>query len=168
MTSSGLSLLSSGPLVAGACLLVAAALHDCVARTVPNWVAGVLAITGLMLRATFGNLLAGTLVGLVVFVLAVLCWRRGWMGGGDVKLLAATAILVPPALAFNFITAVALFGGVLAVLYLLGRRVVPAPHGPRPRGFLARVLRIERWRIHRGGPLPYACAIAAGGLFVLL
>jgi prepilin peptidase CpaA len=33
---------------------------------------------------------------------------------------------------------------------------------------LARALRVERWRIHRGGPLPYACAIAAGGLFILL
>jgi prepilin peptidase CpaA len=33
---------------------------------------------------------------------------------------------------------------------------------------LARALRVEQWRIRRGGPLPYACAIAAGGLFILL
>jgi hypothetical protein len=28
-------------------------------------------------------------------------------------------------------------------------------------------LRAERWRISRGGPLPYACAIAFGFLFVV-
>ncbi len=27
-----------------------------------------------------------------VFVLSALCWRRGWMGGGDVKLLGAAAL----------------------------------------------------------------------------
>jgi hypothetical protein len=27
---------------------------------------------------------------------------------------------------------------------------------------------VERWRIRRGGPLPYACAIAAGVLFIIL
>ena len=38
-----------------------------------------------------------------------------------------------------------------------------APHGSR----LARV-RVERWRIRRGGPLPYACAIAVGFLFIVV
>jgi prepilin peptidase CpaA len=154
-------------LVGALCLLVAAA-HDVIARTAPNWTAAVLAVSGLTLRLLHGQLLAGLAVGLVVFLAAAFCWRRGWMGGGDVKLLAAAAIFVPPAESFTFITVVAVTGGLLALIYLAARRVVRAPSPVRPRGLLLRALRVEQWRIRRGGPLPYACAIAAGGLFVLL
>ena len=31
-----------------------------------------------------------------VFALGAVCWRCGWLGGGDTKLLAACAVLVPP------------------------------------------------------------------------
>jgi prepilin peptidase CpaA len=163
-----LPLLTSGLLVTGAALLVMASLHDLVARTIPNWLAGALAVLGFVLRALTGSLLGGVVAGLVVFVLAAICWRRGWMGGGDVKLLAAAAIAVPPSLVLSFITAVALCGGVLALLYLVAGRMVAPPPATRPRSLLARALRVEQWRIRRGGPLPYACAIAAGGLFILL
>ena len=163
-----LPLLTSGLLVTGAALLVMASLHDLVARTIPNWLAGALAVLGFVLRALTGSLLGGVVAGLVVFVLAAICWRRGWMGGGDVKLLAAAAIAVPPSLVLSCITAGALCGGVLALLYLVAGRMVAPPPATRPRSLLARALRVEQWRIRRGGPLPYACAIAAGGLFILL
>ena len=152
----------------GALCLLAAAVHDLIARTAPNWTAAALAISGLALRLLHGQVLAGLLVGLVVFAVAAFCWRRGWMGGGDVKLLAAAAIFVPPAEVLTFITAVTMTGGVLALIYLAARRIVRAPSPVRPRSLLARALRVEQWRIRRGGPLPYACAIAAGSLFVLL
>jgi prepilin peptidase CpaA len=170
MSHNWLSLLTSGLMLCSAGLLLLASLHDLVARTVPNWVAGALAVLGIGLRAVAGGLLAGLCAGLVVFVLAAICWRRGWMGGADVKLLGAAAIVVPPSLVVqvHFIAAVAICGGVLAVFYLIARRLVAAPRTARPRTLLARALRVERWRIHRGGPLPYACAIAAGGLFILL
>jgi prepilin peptidase CpaA len=168
MSHHWLSLVTSGLMLCSAGLLLMAALHDLAARTVPNWMAGVLAVLGLALRAVAGGLLAGLCAGVVVFVLAAICWRRGWMGGGDVKLLAASAVVVPPSLVLSFIAAVAICGGVLAVAYLIAGRLVAAPRTARPRTLLARALRVERWRIHRGGPLPYACAIAAGGLFILL
>ena len=39
----------------------------------------------------------------------------------------------------------------------------------RPRLVLpGRVLAIEAWRLKRGGPVPYAAAIAAGAILVLL
>ena len=154
-------------LVGIVCLLVAS-LHDIIARTAPNWAAGVLLLSGLALRFLNGNLLPGAAVGLVVFVLAAICWQRGWMGGGDVKLLAAASVFVPPGEALPFILAVALSGGVLALIYLLARRFVAPPASERPHTLLGRALRAERWRIRRGGPLPYACAIAVGGLLVLL
>ena len=85
-----------------------------------------------------------------------------------VKLLGAGAIAVPPGDVLTFITVMAIAGSLLAMIYLIGR-AMPAPHPTnRPASLLARALRIERRRLHRGGPLPYACAIAVGGLFVLI
>ena len=149
-------------------LFLAAALHDVIARTVPNGLALALAVTGVLARALDHHLLAGLIAGIVVFIAAALCWRRGWMGGGDVKLLGAGAIAVPPVAVPNFILVMSVTGALLAIVYLIGRSL-PAPHAtPRPTALLARALRVERRRLHRGGPLPYACAIAAGGFFVLL
>jgi prepilin peptidase CpaA len=71
-----------------------------------------------------------------------------------------------------FVVAVALAGGVLSLVYLALGHLIPAPVQLRPVGrlvgLLSRAMRLERWRLSRGGPLPYAVAIAAGGLFVLL
>ncbi len=162
------SLLTSALTLTAAGVLLAASIHDMVARTVPDWMAIALALLGLALRATAGSLPSGLLAGIIVFVLAALCWRRGWLGGADVKLLGAAAIIVSPNGVPTFIAAVALAGGVLALIYLAARRIVAAPAARRPGGLVARALRVERRRIHRGGPLPYACAIAAGFLFVVL
>jgi prepilin peptidase CpaA len=158
------------PYLAGACILlvVLAALHDLAARTVPNRLALLVAILGLLARAIQGNLVIGVAAAAAVFALAALCWSRGWMGGGDVKLLGASALAVPPVLVPTLVIVMAIAGGILSLFYLTARRLVPAPSLTRPRSFPARVLRAETWRIRRGGPLPYACAIAAGGVFVLL
>jgi prepilin peptidase CpaA len=154
--------------VASVVVLIAASLHDVIARTVPNNMAATLACISLALCALQGHLLAGIAAGTLVFALAALCWRRGWLGGGDVKLLGAAALAITPAMVPFFLAAVSLAGGVLALLYLAARHLVPLPSAKRPQGFIKRVLRVECRRIRRGGPLPYACAIAAGGLFVLL
>lgn len=148
-------------------LFVAAALHDVAARTVPNGLALALALTGVAARALDHTLIAGLIAGFVIFALAAFCWRRGWMGGGDVKLMGAGAMAVPPGGVVNFILVMSIAGALLAVVYLIGRSMPAPPPSLRPASLPARALRIERWRLHRGGPLPYACAIAAGGLFVL-
>jgi prepilin peptidase CpaA len=155
-------------LLASIAIVLAAALHDMAARTVPNWMAAALAVFGLMVQATSGHLIAGVVAGLIVFIAAAFCWRRGWMGGGDVKLLGAVAIVVPVGHVIQFVVAVTLTGATLAVIYLIARRVVPAPAARRPAWLIARAARAECWRINRGGPLPYALAIAAGFLIVTL
>jgi prepilin peptidase CpaA len=104
----------------------------------------------------------------LVFVVAVLCWFRGWLGGGDVKLLGAAALAVPVTGVASFILGVGMAGGVLALLYLLARRLVPAARVSTPGSLAARVWRAECWRIRRGGPLPYGVAIAIGGVLTLL
>jgi prepilin peptidase CpaA len=157
-------------LVLGGILLVGAALHDVAARTIPNWVSLALFGLGAVLRLVDHNLLAGLSLGLVVFAVATLCWKRGWMGGGDVKLLSAAAIFVPPVHVGDMLIAVTLAGGIVGMIYLAGRSFLsriarPAP--VRPRRLLARIMRVERRRLARGGPLPYASAIAAGTLLVI-
>jgi prepilin peptidase CpaA len=168
MLSTWSSLLSSSLVLASIAILLAAALHDIVARTVPNWMAATLALLGLASQILHGHPIAGPAAGLAVFLLAAFCWRRGWMGGGDVKLLGAAAIVVPPGDVANFVAAVTLTGALLALVYLGARRITPAPDAQRPARLVARALRAERWRIRRGGPLPYACAIATGFLFITL
>ncbi|HET6606875.1 MAG TPA: A24 family peptidase [Rhodopila sp.] len=171
MQASTFHLLTIFPLAIGIAILLAAAIHDVAARTVPNWMALALALAGLLARIADGTILPALLAGPAVFLAAAFCWRRGWMGGGDVKLLGAVATLVPPHAVFTLLAFIAFAGGGLAMLYLVGRAVAGkrkpvATH--RPAALAARVLRAEVWRIRRGGPLPYACAIAAGLLITLL
>jgi prepilin peptidase CpaA len=169
------SLLTSVPTLISAAILLAASLHDITARTVPNWMAIALLLLGLAQRGLAGSLPSGLLAGFIIFAIAAFCWRRGWLGGGDVKLLAAASLVVPPVNVPGFICAVALAGGILATMYIAARRVITATAAPAAlpghsadRGIFRRALRAERWRIRRGGPLPYACAIAAGFLIVVL
>ncbi len=162
---------AESPLIAAsAALLIAAAATDLAVRLVPNAVCALLAAAGLALRAGSGTLAAGALAAACVFALGFLCWRRGWMGGGDVKLLAAATLTVPPLAVAGWLAAVALAGGALAGLYLLlGALLPPVRSNPErnARG-LIRILRRERRRIARRGPVPYAAAIAAGTVFVLI
>ncbi|HEX3574700.1 MAG TPA: prepilin peptidase [Rhodopila sp.] len=153
--------------IAIASLLILAAARDIMTRIIPNWLPLALVVLCAALAAVNFRLLWGLGYGLAIFLLCIVLWKRGWMGGADVKLLGATAIVVAPSDAETFLLAVTLFGGLLALAYLLGRFVVPRPPAQRPLRLLPRVLRVEAWRIRHRGPLPYACAIAAGTLFVL-
>ena len=68
----------------------------------------------------------------LVFLLGWAAWRCRVMGGGDVKLLAACALLAPPAAVPGLVLAVALAGGVLALAYLALQPLVPVPALARP------------------------------------
>ena len=165
--------ISPALLLAGAGFLFFAALHDIATRTVPNGASMLLALVGLGARIMDGTFVIGLAVAATVFAIAAFLWRRGWMGGGDVKLLGASAFLVPPSRILTFIVATSLAGSLCAALYLVAGRIARAtrkaalPAIPRQTGFFSRALRAELWRMRRGGPLPYACAIAAGFLFIL-
>ena len=158
--------------VVAALLLAAAAMHDVALRIIPNAIPAALLGVGLLLRLVDGGIVSGVALAVAVFAAAVFCWRRGWMGGGDVKLLAATALVVPPFEVGSFLVLTAQVGGVLALLYLVLSRTVRLPPPGRPaaggRNVLFRILRAERWRICRGAPVPYGFAIAAGGITFLL
>jgi prepilin peptidase CpaA len=157
--------------IVGLAVLVLAALHDFAVRTVPNAYSVILFGAGAAIRLCAGGAHAlqwGLIAAAVIFAATVLFWRLGWMGGGDVKLLTSAAIFVPTMLVPTLVAATALAGGVLAIVFILGRKFAVRPAAPRPHAVLARVLRCEQWRLHRGGPLPYAAAIATGGVIATL
>jgi prepilin peptidase CpaA len=154
-------------LVCGVLLLAVAALHDVAVRTVPNWLSATVAVAGLGAQAAQGAVPGAALAAGAVFLAAGLCWRCGWMGGGDVKLLGAASLLVSPGGVPALLIATALSGGVLALPYLASRRRLAQPGAGRPAGLARRAMRAERWRLSRGGPIPYAVAIGFGAVFAL-
>lgn len=84
----------------------------------------------------------------VVFAAGVALFARGWLGGGDVKLLAACALWTGFEGLPWLIAGTTLCGAVLALFMLGARRFASA--GTRYPGLQA------------GGPLPYAVAILGG------
>jgi prepilin peptidase CpaA len=168
MSNAPMAVATVGLYAIGTTVLLFAALHDVAFRTIPNWLPTLLLGVGTLIRVQSGTLMPGLLAGLLIFTGTTICWLRGWLGGGDVKLLAACGMLVPPALAMSLLLAVALSGGLLAILYLALARVLPPITRSRPTELIRRVCRMECYRIRHRRPLPYGSAIAAGTLFVLL
>ncbi|MDE2332933.1 MAG: prepilin peptidase [Rhodospirillales bacterium] len=152
-------------------ILLVAAWNDIATRTIPDGLSLALIAVALLLRPFTDGLvpLGWSLAGaLGLFLVLALLNARGILGGGDVKLAAAMACVLPLHFLASFLMATALAGGVVACVHLVGR-LLPGPL-PAPAGspLLLRVFTAERWRIARRGSLPYAVAIAAGGWIVLL
>lgn len=149
--------------------LAYAAWSDLATRIVPNGPIVYAALLGLAARLALGPaaLAASCAVSAATFLLLACLHARGWLGGGDVKLLAAISLGLAPAETLQLLTATALAGGVLAGLHLI-LRLLPMP-APCCAGtpLLVRVCTAERWRIRRHAPLPYAVAIAAAAAWVL-
>jgi prepilin peptidase CpaA len=94
----------------------------------------------------------------VVLSICFACFARGWIGGGDAKLAAATALWFDWVELYNYLLFASLFGGALTFLLLeFRRRVLP------PR------LANQPWvaRLHEpNGGVPYGIALAAAALVV--
>jgi prepilin peptidase CpaA len=111
-------------------------------------------VTGMALPVIGMHLGAGALVLVISFGL----FSQGWIGGGDAKLAAATALWFGFDHLFEYIAYASLYGGVLT-LVLLQFRKLPLP------ALLAR----QPWimRLHEaGGGIPYGIALAAAALVV--
>jgi prepilin peptidase CpaA len=82
----------------------------------------------------------------------------GWIGGGDAKLAAATALWLGFPLLLEYLMVAALIGGALTLLLLELRRV-PLPAALAEQRWIARLHSIENG-------IPYGIALAAAGLIV--
>lgn len=156
----------------GAMLLAAGA--DLKARVIPNGLVLLVVAVGLLARLASDGWAAweSVLAALAVFVpLAVLC-ELNVLGGGDVKMTAAATLLTPAGKTLVLLAAIAIAGGVLAVLYLAASHSLKAvqrgrfpPSRPDERPGL---IGAEAARIVAGEPMPYGVAILAGALFAVL
>ena len=164
-------LLQSAILIIAIILLGAASLNDIATRSIPDFAALGLVIIGTAARLADHSAVAALAGSTSVFILGAVCWRFGWLGGGDVKLLTACCWLVPPPLMPQLVLVTTIAGGVLACLYLAlsyVARMRPAPsRATRPRSLARRIGRAEWWRIRRRASLPYGYAIAVAALVTL-
>jgi prepilin peptidase CpaA len=113
--------------------IAASSWRDLKERIIPNEMVVIVAVTGiglsLMLRPGQTGISLAAAV-LVLFALGLLS-HFNLMGGGDVKLISAVTLLVPPERIGGLIVAIALAGGVLAIVYLVAHRALRHNSGAR-------------------------------------
>ncbi|MBS0548063.1 MAG: prepilin peptidase [Proteobacteria bacterium] len=158
------ALLQAGCLLAFALLLVAAGWQDVRTMRIANRLS--IAVACLFLVWALAGMAGGSLVpgdmalavtcAIAVFLVGAAAFAASVLGGGDVKLLAAASLFAGPALLLDFLTIVALAGGLVGIAVLAG-----APIGPAAASTDGTTVRA---RLRTG--LPYGPAIAAGGLWV--
>ena len=149
-------------------LLLYVATLDIATRLIRNEICLALALLGIAGQFASPMQLAESLIAAtILFLLLLVVYQRGIIGGGDVKLLVALAIGLPLVGVLKMLTVTVLAGGVLALVHLM-MRVLPYPRlAPAGSSFVRRVYAIERWRHLRHAPLPYGVAIACGGIWTV-
>jgi len=143
-------------------LMAFAASSDLITMTISNRVSIVLLagffalalMSGMAMTEVLSHVGAGALVLVVSFGF----FARGWIGGGDAKLAAATAMWLGFGYLMNYLVYASLLGGALTFL-LIEFRLVPLP------GLLAGQFWAQR--LHRqGGDIPYGIALAGAALLI--
>lgn len=147
-------------------MLLYVAAMDVATRLIRNEICLALAFLGIVSQLTSPMQLAESLIAAaILFLFLFIIYLRGWMGGGDVKLLAALAVGLPSMGIMQLLTITALAGGVLALLHVTMRNLPYPKLAPAGSSFARRVYAVERWRHLRHAPLPYGVAIACGGIW---
>ena len=143
-------------------LMAFAASSDLLTMTISNRLSLALAgafllltlITGLSLAA-FGLHLAAAAM---VLVIAFIFFSQGWIGGGDAKLAAATALWFGFDYLLDYMIYASLFGGALT-LAILQFRKFPLPAVLARQGWILRLHETD-------AGVPYGIALAAAALAV--
>ena len=146
-----------GLLIALAIALVVAAFTDVRSRTIGNWLNGAIALGAPLFWWASGLALWPDMVWQLAFALVICAILIGIafigykmnvliLGGGDIKLLGALSLWFTPLTYMQVLLIMSLFGGALAVGFVV-RRMVFKPKTP--------------------GRLPYGVAIAFGALWVI-
>ena len=143
-------------------LMIFAAVSDMLTMRISNRLVGLVVLSFFVLAFAVGlpletiglHLLAGAAVLLVAFSFFAL----RWIGGGDAKLMAATALWFGFGELLPYVIYASLLGGALTLLLLLVRRW-PLPAALGRQDWIA--------RLHNAGTgIPYGIALALAGLLV--
>ena len=141
-------------------LMALSASMDLLTFTIPNRLCVALALGYLVFAALLGvpavDILLNVSCALAILAITFVMFSFGWLGGGDAKLAAATAVWLGWAAILDYGVAAALFGGILTLI-LLGARTAPLPDA------VARIDWLKRLHNASAG-VPYGIALAAAGL----
>ena len=108
------------------------------------------------------GVLGSLICALLVFLAGALCFSRGYLGGGDVKLLAAATLWAGPGGTPALLVLTAVLGGMLALFLLMP----PGAHiATLARAKLGPSEATEKYGA--ATPVPYGIAIAAAALLVI-
>jgi prepilin peptidase CpaA len=146
-------------LILGIGLFACIAYGDFRTRRIPNeFIVGILALAAFRtaLTGTPSSALYTIVAAAALFVGTFLLFWRGLLGGGDVKLIGATALLVGYRELFEFLFVMSVAGALIAVAILAQERrraTTPAPEDQQPLVQLT---------------VPYGAAIAAAAIVSLL
>jgi len=139
-----------------------AAASDALRMRIPNalilYLLAGFAITFAVLHPGLLALVTHVAVGLTILGGGLILFARGWMGGGDVKLLAVTGLWLGPAATPALLLLTALAGGVLTLAMILAR----ALGAHRLAGGRIAALSDPTDRV------PYGIAIAAAAIAVVI
>lgn len=142
-------------------LMAFAASSDLVSMTISNRVSILLVVGFAVLAVASGMPLADILshgaASAIVLVVAFACFAMGWIGGGDAKLAAATALWFGFGHLLDYLICASIFGGMLTLALLEFRKQrLPAI---LQRDWIERLHRID-------SGIPYGIALAAAALLV--
>jgi len=143
-------------------LMAFAAASDLFTMTISNRVT--LALAGGFVAMAFisgmspSDVLAHAGAGATVLAVTFLFFARGWIGGGDAKLAAATALWFGFDYLLDYLVYASLFGGVLTLI-LLQFRQWPLPYQLAGQAWLL--------KLHaKDSGIPYGIALAIGALLI--
>jgi prepilin peptidase CpaA len=133
--------------------LGAAAVEDALRFRISNVTCGAVFGAALVAIAVHGfspGLWQNAAVFAAILALGTLAFAAGWMGGGDIKLLASVGLWLDLRAVVGLIAAVFIAGGLVAIVYIVARRVV----------------RAARPSTSRHGNVPYGVAVVAGAILI--
>jgi prepilin peptidase CpaA len=143
-------------------MMVFAAWSDLFTMTISNRVSLILVagffamalVSGMSPHAVLSHVGAAFTVLAVTFVF----FARGWIGGGDAKLAAATALWLGFDHLMPYLLHASIFGGVLT-LAMIRFRLMPLPAMLADQDWVKRLHRLD-------GGVPYGIALAAAALLI--
>jgi prepilin peptidase CpaA len=134
-----------------AAMIVAAAIWDLRTRTIPNSLNAAIALLAIPFwwasgLAFWPDVALQLGLGVAVFGLFAIVFAFGAMGGGDVKMVGALALWLPPQAVLAMLVIMSLAGGLLTIVMVARHHLAKAKH------------QLE---------IPYGVAIAVGGLWLI-
>ncbi len=137
-----------------------AASSDLLTMKISNWLVLMLGIgffaVALVAELSLQQVALNIACGVLVLVVAFVMFAMRWIGGGDAKLAATTAMWFGFGLTLPYLVYASLFGGALTLLILALRRLPLMP-------ILTRFAWLERLHDRKTG-IPYGIALAVAGI----